>query len=101
MTWLEDRAEVVQDLFTEAGEEATYNGRPITLIDLGGSDSQAGSGVTVSYQTRSVLIRDQEVARPQDGDTLIHNGITYSVSPHPQPTAGVWTVELVKEIVSL
>jgi len=101
VSWLTDRAEAVQDLFDEVGEAATYNGAAIQIIDLGGENTQSAGGVSVSYQTRAVLIRQTEVSRPQDGDTLVHNGITYSVSPRPQPTAGLWTVELDREIISL
>ena len=100
MTWAEDLAEAVGDIFAEVGEAATYNGNTVTIIDQGQADQELSNPGPL-VPTRSILIRSNEVAKPRRGDVVVIAGKTYTVQPGATEKNAVWTIYLSAELIQM
>jgi len=81
----------------EFGEEVSYNGMTITVVEItGGSEQTSIPGV--ENPTRSVLVRQEDVASPKGGDTVMMDGATWYVQPGATLDGGAWNVSISKRV---
>jgi hypothetical protein len=101
MSLWDDMGDAMTDLFGEAGEPATWNGIPITALPGQASETTLGSPGAV-VPTLVIQVREAELgARPKAGAVVVYQDKTWSATPFPTASAGIWTVGLNQEIISL
>lgn len=101
MSFADDLKAAADDLFDLAGEPATWNGLPVTVVEGKASETSIGSPGAV-IPTMIIQVRESELgARPKAGAVVVYRGSTWSATPFPTASAGVWTVGLNQEIISL
>lgn len=101
MSFADDLREAADDLFEMAGESATWNGQPLTVVE--GKESETTSGFPGAViPTIIIQVREAELgARPKAGAVVVFRGKTWSATPFPTASAGIWTVGLNQGIISL
>lgn len=88
-------------IFAEIGEPATWNGQPLTVVE--GKESETTTGFPGAVlPTMIIQVREAELgARPKAGAVVVFRGKTWSATPFPTASAGIWTVGLNQGIISL
>lgn len=81
----------------EFGEEVSYNGSTITVVEVTGGTEQT-SIPGMENPVRSLLVREEDVARPKAGDTVILDGATWYVQSSPSLDGGVWSITVSKRV---
>ncbi len=101
MSFQDDLKEAADDLFEMAGESATWNGQSLTVIE--GRESETTTGFPGAViPTEIIQVREAELgARPKAGAVVVFRGKTWSATPFPTASAGIWTVGLNQGIISL
>lgn len=101
MSFQDDIKEAADDLFEMAGEAATWNGQPLTVVE--GKESETTTGFPgAAIPTMIIQVLEAELgARPKAGAVVVFRGKTWSAAPFPTASAGIWTVGLNQEIISL
>jgi hypothetical protein len=101
MSFADDLREAADDLFEMAGESAVWNGQPLTVVEGKESETTLGSPGAV-IPTTIIQVREAELgARPKAGAVVVYRGKTWSATPFPTASAGIWTVGLNQGIISL
>lgn len=103
MTFKDHLADDLDTVFFNADEFAfsiTYNGASILAIEADGFLMSTGiPGVT--QPTRSIMVRQADVANAKVGDKVVFNEQTWHVGPGPVIDGGVWTLTLNRERLSV
>lgn len=98
------RDQLTKDLahiFSEIGEPATWNGIPVTVLEGNASETFIGSPGAI-IPTMVIQVRESELGdRPKAGAVVVYRGSTWSATPFPTASAGIWTVGLNQGIISL
>lgn len=101
MSFTDELREEADYLFELAGEPATWNGQPLTVVEGKESETNIGSPGAV-IPTMIIQVRETELgARPKAGAVVVYRDATWSATPFPTASGGVWTVGLNQEIISL
>lgn len=101
MSFADDLREAADDLFEMAGESAVWNGQPLTVVE--GKESETTTGFPGAVIPAMIIqVREAELgARPKAGAVVVFRGKTWSATPFPTASAGIWTVGLNQGIISL
>ena len=100
MSTFKEHLDADMDIFfndSEFAEPITYNGTEILCVPADGYEmSTSIPGVNVP--TRSVLVKQADVASPKAGDKVVMDTQTWYVSPGMTIDGGLWSLTLTKEI---
>jgi len=100
MTFKDHLATDLANIFfndSEFAETITYNGAEILCVPTDGYEMTT-SVPGVNVPTRSVLVKQADVASPKAGDKIIMGEQTWYVSPGMTIDGGLWSLTLTKEI---
>ncbi len=95
MGFADDLNASLDDLMEIGGEPATWNGQAITVLPGQAGVTSTGSPGLAGVSTEAIQVREADIGgQPQAGATVVYRGRTWSATPYPTASAGLWQVEL-------